>query len=230
MRAYKDQVFRGLVDRDSVAVVEDIRLEQCTFTGCALSLATEPARRTTVRRIEAMSCFLAACEIQTAVIEDVIVDGLRSNDLVTTHGAVFGRVTLRGNLGRILLSPVVDAAELDSERQRAFAEANAAYYRQVDWALDISEARFSEATIRSVPARLIRRDPRTQVVVTRERAASGDWRRLDLNGTYWPTAIEGMLERGDLDVVLVAPKLAPNFARLREGLELLRAAGVAEPE
>lgn len=122
------------------------------------------------------------------------------------------------------------AFEPNPEDQRRFDEANAAYYATVDWALDIAEAEFIEAEIQGVPARLIRRDPESQVVVTHEKALEGKWRRIDLAGTYWATSIEFLLNRGDPDVVLVAPKRARDYRRLLDGLKKLRDAGVADPD
>ena len=114
--------------------------------------------------------------------------------------------------------------------QRAFEEANAAFYASVDWALDISEAEFQELSFRGIPGRLVRRDRETQIVVSRQKAMGGEWRKLDLDKTYWQVALELMLERGDEDVVLVAPKRAKDFKHLLRGLQLLRDAGVAEPD
>jgi hypothetical protein len=115
-------------------------------------------------------------------------------------------------------------------RQQAFADANAAYYRTVDWALDISEAEFIGADLDGVPARLIRRDPASQVVITREKTLEGRWRQLDLSATHWATRIACFLRAGHPDLVLVAPKRSRSYRRLLEGLQRLRDAGVAEPE
>jgi hypothetical protein len=100
----------------------------------------------------------------------------------------------------------------------------------VDWALDIANAEFEEAEIQAVPARLVRRDSATQVIVTREKAIQGLWRELDLSKTHWDTSIEFFLERGDPDVVLVAPKRNRKYRQLLDGLRALRDAGVAEPD
>jgi hypothetical protein len=100
----------------------------------------------------------------------------------------------------------------------------------VDWALDITEAEFEEGELQRVPAELVRRDAETQVVVTRASAMRGEWRRLDLSRTHWATSLEFFLERGDPDVVLVAPKRSRQFRQLLDGLKMLRDAGVAEPD
>jgi hypothetical protein len=111
-----------------------------------------------------------------------------------------------------------------------FATDNASHYRHMDWALDIREAEFVEADIRGIPARLIRRDRPSQVIVTRGKALEGMWQQLDLKDTYWPIALKLFLEREDDDVVLVAPKAHNNYEAYLGGLERLRKAGVAEPD
>jgi hypothetical protein len=164
------------------------------------------------------------------IVEDVVVDHLRIENELHTWGAVFRHVTLRGRIGRVMIRTFVSLTLEPPEKLRPLNEANAEYYRTVDWALDISQAEFADCDIRGIPARLIRRDPETQVVVTREKAVEGAWKELDLSRTHWQVALDFMLNRGDGDVVLVAPKRSRRFKELLAGLELLRKAGVAEPD
>jgi hypothetical protein len=123
-----------------------------------------------------------------------------------------------------VLSPGFHATD---EQQGAFDLVNAEFYRNVDWALDIREAEFVECDLRSpMPARLVRRDEETQVVVKRSKLLDGEWRKLDL--PQWSIALEWLLERGDPDVVLVAGKRSKNFKKELAELERLRDAGFAE--
>jgi hypothetical protein len=88
-----------------------------------------------------------------------------------------------------------------------------------------------ELELAGIPARLVRRDPETQAVVTRQAALSGEWRDLKrVQGTVLGLGIQQMLKRGDDDTVLVAERRARDFKQLREGIQELRAAGVAEPD
>ncbi len=168
--------------------------------------------------------------MHAAVVEDCVVSNLKTHGLLQTWGAVFKHVVLKGRLGRVMFSPYVALGTASPAEQRAFDEANASFYARVDWALDISEGEFDECEIQRVPAKLVRRDPATQFVVTREKALKGSWRNLDLSQTHWATSLEFFLKRGDADVVLVAPKRGRRFRKLLEGLEMLRDSGVAEPE
>jgi hypothetical protein len=185
--------------------------------------------RSTVRNVKLVQCEQRGCALEAAIVEDVLVDGFKTNGLFQTWGAVFKHVIFRGAIGRIMISPAVASGRATSTQQRAFDEANAAYYASIDWAVDISEAEFEEVDIRRVPARLIRRDPATQAVITREKAMEGRWRTLDLAKTDWAGWIDLFLKDGDPDVVLVAPKRHRKYRDLLDGLKMLRDAGVAQP-
>lgn len=230
MRVFENQEFNFLTDRDSAAVFADLEFRNCHFRSGAISITLDPKLRSTVLNAKIINCQNTGGSIRCAVVENVVVDGLRTSRLFQSWSAVFRHVTLRGKIGRIMFSHLVAPGVANQDQQRAFDSANAAFYKNVDWAMDISEGEFAECTVYNVPAKLVRRDPKTQVVVTRAKAMQGDWRRLDLSKTYWPASLGLFLERGDDDVVLVAAKRSEKFSALLDGLKMLRDAGVAEPD
>jgi len=233
-RLFENKTFERLFEDGCGAVYADFVFRRCTFRSCDISITRDPKLRTTVRNIELIDCVRKRdpAGLSCPIIEDSFIENLRIEELLQTWGAVFKHVTLKGRIGPLMLSNCLGPTSTTTDAmQQAFKEANAAYYSTVDWALDISRAEFTQdCDIRGIPAKLIRRDAETQIVVTRERAIQGEWRKLDLDKTYWQVAIELMLERGDEDVVLVAPKRAKDFKHLLRGLQLLRDAGVAEPD
>lgn len=230
MRLFERQEFDSFYDNDSARSFSDIEFHRCTFVSCALSITDDPALRSTIRNVKLLNCETYGCTLHTAIVEDVTIDGLKTHGLRQTWGAVFKHVTLRGKIGRLMFSPAVSPGFATLRQQRAFDEANERFYSTVDWALDIREAEAEEVDIRGIPARLIRRDPVDQVVVTRQKAMQGTWRQLNLEKTHWATSIELFLEWGEPDWVLVAGKRDRNYRRLVDGLKALRDAGVAEPD
>lgn len=243
-RRFERETFEHFRDYSSGRVFEDLEFRRCHFLWCRISETNNPRRRSVVRNIRFIDCEEGACIVFTPILEDVLIDGFRTSARgpFQTSGAAFKHVTLRGKIGQVMTSPLVPPGLIHIVKevlfgldpypkyQRAFDAANAAYYETVDWALDITEAEFQEADIRGVPARLIRRDPATQVVVTRQKALEGRWRNLDLSGTHWATSIQFLIDGRDEDVVLVAPKRHRNYRKLLDGLKMLRDAGVAEPD
>lgn len=241
-RVIEDERFRDRDDRGSGRLYHDLVFRSCVFESCSLGVAARPKKRPTVREVTLVNCVVLGCQIGSAILEDILVDGLATTGRVPffVRGAAFRHVSLRGRIGSMTITgdarrPSLKGLDNLALRKEIDAD-NADYYGGVDWALEIHEAEFEDFELRGgIPARLIRRDPKTQVVITRERALEGRWRDIDLSGTPWATAIEmfvnnNYLDSGYPDKVLVAPKLHPDFPRLLTGLDRLRGAGVAEPD
>lgn len=233
-------------------IVEDIVFQRCYFDNCSVRQAEHPEHRTIFRRVVFKNCRVWACNLDDVILEDVMVDGLRTGSgggriyPLKVTGARFTHVTLRGNVGGIIIAEAwswFDHRPLwrqafrrglpPKTRDRLINEANRAHYASVDWALDISEANFSSSPrIVGIPAGLIRRDPRTQVVVKRAKATTmqATWRSLDVSP--WESELDLELRvRPDWpeDIVLVAARRSRRFREDVAGLERLREAGVAEP-
>jgi hypothetical protein len=230
MRTFENEEFTAFYDRGG-NVYEDLYFKKCTFISSSISITYDPANRTTVRNVTLERCRVVGSALDCAVVEDVLVDGLQTSDLHQAWGALFKHVTLRGKIGRLMVTTLVSPRHRNTPVQAAFDEQREAYYETIDWALDISEAEAVELQLSGIPARLIRRDPETQAVVTRQAALRGEWRELQrVQETALGLGIQRMLKRGDDDIVLVAERRARDFKQVLAGIEELRAAGVAEPD
>jgi hypothetical protein len=234
MHTIDGKTFESFYDQESSALFSDFELRHCCFESCALSMTSVPSRRSTVRNVRLFDCAERGCRLDAAVLEDVLVSGLKTHgQLLQTFGAVFNKVSLRGKIDRLMISNDVLPSILMDETDRQsiiakFRRANAEYYQNIEWAVDISGGQFKELDIRGIPAALIRRDPETQIVITRQIAEQGAWRELAFKETLWRTWIEHFLHTDESDTVLVAPKLHPKFRNYLDDIRLLREAGIAE--
>jgi hypothetical protein len=208
-------------------VVEQVECIRCEFVGCSLSINAGPNRRTTVRDCVLKKCTVEGIGIDSAIIEETLVDDLRCRNTLHMGGSVLKHVTLRGNMDRLMIIP--SPPLVSNRKQQEWHEANAHYYEQVDWALDITYARVKDLDLRGVPGHLVRRDTSTQALLSRHQAERGLWRYLAEDGNPWPTAIEWFLEDSPWDrEVLVCPKRSPHFLRDWTALKRLRDIGVVE--
>jgi hypothetical protein len=235
VQVFQNQRFHRFRDYDSRAVFSDLEFRNCEFQSCLVGITKNPQLCTTIRRVSLINCNDNGSSIGNAIVEDTLVESLKTPGLFQTFGAVFKHVVLRGKLDRLMICnyELPDSSvnlPYQYEVVDAFREANTEYYRDVDWALDISQAEFKELDIRGVPGRLIRRDSQTQVLITRERALEGDWRKLPFRENLTPFAIDFMLQQELPDTVLIAPKRHRKFPLYLEDLQLLREAGLAEPD
>jgi hypothetical protein len=159
--------------------LEDLELRRCTFDTCQRPLRRTAGDRPTVRGVSLMRCHVRASDLGAVIAEDCLVDtfwlhrGNWGSQMIA--GCALRHVTVRGNVTGGLEFLAARLVGTDAERAALLA-ANLAYYAGVDWALDISDARFTAVSfVRSdIPARLIRRDPQTQVVVTRRTLLQAD--------------------------------------------------------
>lgn len=216
--------------------LDDVELRRCTFTDCQHPGWQEPNERPTLRRVNAVRCHVRASEVGPVIAEDCVVDtiwfhrGMWGPQLVA--GCAFKHVVMRGNVTGGLRFGISSVWHRTSPpppvAQDPFYRANIAYYADVDWALDISEAYFTavEMSWCDIPARLIRRDPETQVVVTRDSLTGGDWRAACGDSPQW-VGIERFLESGLPDTVLVAARRSKRFATDKAAIDRLCAEGIA---
>jgi hypothetical protein len=234
MKAAEGKAYANLTDRNGAIRIEDTRFTRCVFDNCAFSLTKDPDRSSMVANCEFIGCScLHNCDIGPAVLEDVTVDGLKIDDLLLLWSPRLKHVTLRGRIGEVKINASAHYLDKSPELQEPFDRARDRFYAHVDWALDIAEAEFADFEAEGIPARLVRRDPRTQAIVTRAKALQPGWRkRLSRSNTHWPFVIDMFLEDERDDIVLVASKGKPKteFQRLVDGLRELRDLGVAEPD
>ena len=229
MKVFERRKFEGFDERDTGAIFDGYLFSRCEFDDCLVSMATRPELRATIRNCQLIRCVAHQnCTINSSVVEDCVVDGLHTKaGPLFLHGVVFKHVVIRGAIGRIIIAPAIArGGGLDA----AFLEANHAYYRDVDWALDLTMCNAAELELSMVPGHLVRRDPTTQILVTRDRALATDWRGVDMAATAYDTAIGRMLDEGRESEVLVAPRRHKNFMMHIAVQKRLRDAGIAEPD
>lgn len=231
MQSFANQLFTQAKDRDSGAVYEDYSFHKCTFDNCLLSFTNQPALRSTVRRCTATHCMVVNSIVGPALFDEVTVDGLSVNDLLILTEPLFRHVTLRGKIGQIKINTRLSYLDYSAAALRAFPRSRIAFYKNVDWALDIREAQFLDFDMRGIPAALVRRDPETQFVVKREKAMAIDRDHVISKwNDYWAMMINSFLADEDPDVVFVIPrgKRKETTRKLTDGLKELRDIGVAE--
>ena len=215
---------------------EDLVLRHCRFAMFQHPVQTSLDARPTLRRLTLERCHFTASELGPVILEDALIDtiwihrGMWGPQKLV--GCAFNRVVIRGRInGGVRFVPSMDwmvNRPLAPAVDDPFVRANQSYYEGVDWALDIGSAEFTgiEMSHCDIPARLIRRDRETQVVVTRESARRGDWRAASEGSSAW-VGIERFLGSGFGDTVLVAPKRSKSLEVDLAAFRHLRDIGVA---
>src|SRR6516225_9769157 len=108
-----------MYDRDSGRVIEGMAFESCRFVSCALSVTRDPSKRTIARDLRFVNCEARGVSIYAAAIEDVEVDGLKTNGTLHCWATVFKHVAVRGKIGTIMFSDMVSPGKASVAEQRA---------------------------------------------------------------------------------------------------------------
>lgn len=223
--------------RHARQLISDWVVEDCTFDGWA-GLQPEwsnpdPNLRPTFRNVVLRNTNAYGAYLEGVIVEDVVVEQTKAGKApIFLRGNAYSRVTLRGRIGATeIRGKMFPPPDLSQERQdQIIADwdaANAEYYESVDWALDITEAEFGSFSVSGIPSRLIRRDPATTAVVTRQSAMEGRWRGLSWSRAIFPIVIGWLLDDGYEDVVLVACKRSRRYKDDLQDLQMLRDSGIA---
>jgi hypothetical protein len=238
IKSFKSESFSRLANQNRLdfqverALVEEIYVDSCVFDNCVILRDGPPSRRPVFRSIALRNCTLVNCAAYGPIFDEVSITGLKKEGRgpLFFWGAAFRHVILSGRIAGSLISNP-DSASLCEPRINAseWNEANAKYYRDIDWALDISEARFTSIpALRNVPGRLIRRNAETQLLVTRERAHQVPWRNAGY-GVY-EIVIEKMMMYGMDSTVLVAAVAGRKVTEELGLLDRIRKSGLAESD
>jgi len=225
---FERKQFSNYSEEEAGKVIESCEFINCKFTGCYINFSDNPDERTTVKKVVLRNCEQKKCIIGAAILEDVTVENLKCSGLLQTWGAAFKRVKFKGEIGPLMISQDIRAATAPPNIQKKFDKQNKEIYRNIEWALDISEALFEECEIRSIPAALIVRDPETQIVVDRKTLVKVDLSKINFLGTYFLQALNLFLEREEDDYVLIAPRLDNDFGSFKTVIDNLVKLGIAK--
>lgn len=207
----------------SPQVLRDAEFEQCQFDGGALVQFDDPSYGLVVRNVLLHKCRAGAVELHGVRFENVTVDGITNRAGLQLRSCVFDRVTLRGKIGPIVTMEA--HSSVSAELRTAFREQAVKLYADIEWALDISAAEFSDVELSFVPGDLVRRDPTTQFLIRTEAARSA---ALDSLPAYASVLTERAARSPYDSTVVAVPTRAKNAEKYRAELQILRDQGIAE--
>jgi hypothetical protein len=161
-----------------------------------------------------------------AIIRSSRVSNLK-NDMLICWGTLFDQVVIDGKLGPIMLHGIPAGNSDKSEREIHKTFANQ-FYANVEFALDISNALFTDFSIRTdaVPLSLIRRDVNSQFIVSKSVHSNEPKWIESLSISVYTKILFTLMNDDDVhEALLVAPKLDAEMYD-----QILRDADVLERE
>ena len=184
-----------------------------------------------VRNVTVRNCSFRNCSAIGTVFRGVDVDGFKKvgRQPLILWGSLFCNVRLAGRIGFFKLALAPNAARASAAYTQRWGKSCTDFYAGVDWALDITAAKFTFGPdLHFVPGHLVRRDPSTQILVTKDQARSALGSDLALGESSVATALTWFLDDSPYDSTVIAAPLGSRlFERDLAAFETLRSRGCA---
>lgn len=229
-RAHKNPPRTVLHDRrlEPGTQLSDLEARRVTVENCVAARAAEASARPRISRVRVTDLELQSSSVSGAVLEDVVIDGLRAPyGSGFVFGCEFRRVTLRGRIHGLVLNTVLD--DPDPQITASYARWHNERLNDGEWMLDLTEAT-GDITIRGYPSRFIRRNPELHAVVTAASLAAHDWRSIESGRSALGVSLLELARSDWHDVTLVANPHGKHASDDLRFIEQLRAQGIAQAE
>jgi hypothetical protein len=192
------------IERD-IDTCQGATFRRCTFFGCVVRPSGGDGFLSVGADLTFDRCSFVNNAVQRLVLRDWTLSSYRTPaDPFFLISCLFARVRFTGTCGStLILGPQPSAT---SPARNVIEQGAIAFYKDVDWALDIRDAKFTDLKVLFVPGELVLRNPERHFLVYRERLKSVDRDTL-------PDAV-----RERLDVVRTSPfsstvMIAPDKGR-----------------
>jgi len=223
--------FRGRVHATSF---QDMEVTDCVFEGCYVPRQASLGAWVTVRNISVHNATQINCSINNAIFEGVSMHDLKRQGEAPLFlwCCVFRHVTLSGKISGLKinrsLGPIPGG--VPKADQEAADEQVRQFYLSPDWALDISGAKFGGGiSFEALPGSKIKRDPETQVLVSRSAILNSDWESFEYGNSAFNINLSWFLKGSLFESVVLAARMGSKDAKKDLAvLDMLRRQGVAE--
>jgi len=211
--------------------ISKVDLHSPFFDNCGLGTEKSDNRRICVSQVRIKKAKQRACFLRGIDFQDVSIDGLGQVGRIPlfVKGCLFEHTVLAGRMTMIKFNWYPDPAAAASAVNSDFNRRALEFYNNIDWAIDISQAKFTASmSLEIIPGHLVRRDEATQALIRRTKITSVDWESLPWNGSSLNIVIQWWLDLSIFDsTVLIASKNSNGFTRDLDAIQMLRARGLA---
>lgn len=204
------------------------------FDNCDIGLSDDINHLPHFKNIKFEHCSFIFCTLGSAIFENIEFNNIKFEDYGIFWGSLFNKVKLKDKFTSFRINTNGFMLDKDPSTQEALDKFRIKFYENVDWALDISEAKFSSFDYTGIPGKLFIRDTDTQFLISKK-----DFYSLDLlensfkkNFNYLMMYLEDFIESEDEDIVIPVPLSKPKKQRqlILDGFQELRNLGFAKKD
>ncbi len=209
--------------------IKDFLFERCTFEGNGITSFGDPGNRPIISNIELNKCRVYSW------FTGVQFEDIKINDMATgknhlfLFACVYKHVKLSGNIGTLIISDYWGIDTIKHKKKNLiYSKANREYYRDIDWAIDISEVNASGILIRGgIPTNQIIRNKENQMIITRKEAELGRWKEIrEIDSSVIKNAIEDIIRSGEEEGIIILGSRSNNYQKNLSILQEMKRSGI----
>lgn|SRR5690554_1319486 len=205
--------------------IQNLHFNNCKFEYCNIRSTDFPKNRGVIEDITMRNCSSVSSNLGNLVVKNCTFENLKTNGMVQIVGAVYERVKLIGKFNKMMLINEYNTPNKNVKDQ--YTLANKAFYKQIDWAIDISKADFVELNLRGIPSDLVIRNEEFQAIIRKKNIPS-DWKKLKFSSPVTKVVLDNIFYFNFDDYIFMACRRHPNFKGILNDIELLRKNGIAD--
>lgn len=221
-------------DVSEVINSDNVEFNNVIFDNCEIGLSDDINNLPHIKNKKFNSCSFVFCTFGPAIFENIEFNNIKFEDYGIFWSPLFNQVKLKNKLTSFRINSSGFMFDKKPKIQKELDNIRSKFYEKVNWALDISEAKFSSFDYSGIPGKLFIRDPDTQFLVTKNNFYSLDLLDNSFKDSfsYLMMYLEDFIESDDEDIVIPVPLAKSKKFRqpVLEGLQELRRLGFAEKD
>ena len=206
VRDHKFYMERNL-DLEQGIEISNKELINCIFDNCHIGTRDDITKLSIFKNIDMTDCLLFNCLIGPVILEDITIKNLKTGDIAIFNLPLLKHIKIEGKIGKIKINNIGFNLMPTPEEKKKMIEMKNSFYQKVDWAIDISNAKFLDFFCLGIPANLFKINPEHQFIANRDKIIeSGILSSKFINkNIVLNTMLQLFVESEESDMVLVAP-------------------------
>ncbi|SMB87936.1 hypothetical protein SAMN05660772_02776 [Pasteurella testudinis DSM 23072] len=202
------------------------------FDNCDIGLPNNIEDLPIIKNIEFNECVFLFCTFGPIILDNIKFKNIRFENYGIFWSPFLKNVIIDGKISSFRINKNIFLSDKNPELQKKANEFRQHFYKKIDWAIDISRAKFSNFDYSGIPGELFIRDPENQILIKKDKFFSLSLLddKFKEKFDYVTMCLENFLDSDDYDIVIPVPLSKPKKIRqpILEGLLELRKQGFAE--
>lgn len=205
----------------------------CVFDNCSIGTQDDLSKISSFKNITMLDCSIFNCMVGPTIFEDIHIRNLKTGDIAIFDLPLLKHVKIEGKIGKLKINE--DGFILDKKltNKKELFDFKNKFYEAVDWALDISCAKFLDFYCLGVPVDLIKINNENQFIARKDNIVkSGILDNSDFSNENPVVSVmlQFLVDSNENETVLAAPMAKAKKQRdvILSGLLELRNQGILE--